>query len=683
MLFKGLFNISLSFLTKFAFQKQNLFLKKSRKYLIVRQAVELLLLLLVLETSAQTDSVFTMRSDSILREKSPKKTLPDTTLTAADSASVWYFFNTTDSLREGKLHFIDTTLTSFHLYDPLTKNYAMYSTLSNIGLAQESRVFLPPVYSGFLMNNLPFNKYLITNNQVKYYKQFIPFTELWYVMGEKKEQDLAVTFSRHITKVFSFGLKILMFNSPGAYLNSKSDIKSVYFTGQYYTPDKRYGVIANYLHNKLLLEENGGITNDSIFENNLETDRRVIPVNLTTAKNMIKESGFYIEQYYNLLKPEKKTNKYKRKIDAGHISYAIRYQRNQMLYTDKEPLSDFYKPYAPPLDSINTYDSVYQSLLQNQFKWSSLGYDEDKLSRFFHLYFGINYDHLENLLPHDSTKAVYDQLIPFGGIAINIRKYTYFEGQAKMVLGDYNGGDFALDAQLTQFLGSSLRNIGKFHFRLQLINRTPAWYFTKYQSNRFRWNLHLQKENLMILDGAYIYKGINAGLHLYTLTNYTYFNDSVFPTQITSTVNVVQLYVKGTLSIGKFGADGKLVYQKSGRSSLIHLPDFTGTVNLFYRTSAFKNAATFQGGLQLTYFTSYLADAYMPALRNFYLQNRTETGNYLYADAYLTLKIQRARIFLKSSNFTGYFEGWHYFNAPHYPSRDPRFSFGVSWKFFR
>ena len=71
----------------------------------------------------------------------------------------------------------------------------------------------------------------------------------------------------------------------------------------------------------------------------------------------------------------------------------------------------------------------------------------------------------------------------------------------------------------------------------------------------------------------------------------------------------------------------------------------------------------------------------MPELRAFYTQNSVEIGNYLWGDIYITLKIKRARIFAKMSNVTGYFEGYNYFLAPHYPDRDPRYYLGVSWRF--
>ncbi len=629
--------------------------------------------------SAQTDTIPVTDSAYIVSGNIEKQ---DTATEIADTTSVKYYIGTTDSLRLQKLHYIDTTVTSFHLYDPLTRNYGMYATLSNIGTAHKNRLFDPGIYTGFLMHNTVYEHYMLWNEKVKYYEPKIPFTEIWYVMGPKKEQNLEVTFTREIYKGFVFGMDILMFNSPGAYQNNKTDDKSIYLTGQYFTKNKRYGIIANYLHNKLILNENGGVKYDSVFEKNLETDRRVVPVNLTTAQNLVKEAGFYVEQYFNLLKPGHKTDSAKRKVDAGHISYALQFQRNQMIYTDNQPVSEFYNIYAPPLDSVKTYDSTCQILLRNRFKWSSLGYNDDKLSKVFSIGFGADYDHIEHTLPYDSAKNIYNQLAPFGEININILKSAFLEAKGNIVLGGYNGGDFSLKGKLTQYLGTSYRNAGKLKLGLEISSRTPAWYFAEYNSNRFRWSLDLKKESYLIINGSYSIKGVEAGVHFYTVSNYTFLNDTVFPEQIENPETVMQIFAKGKVRLKKFGIDGKAVYQSTSRANVIKLPAFTATLNLFYKTQAFHNAALFQGGLQLTYFTSYYADAYMPELRLFHTQSLKQIGNYLYADAYLTLKIKRARLFFKARNFTGYFEGYRYFSSPHYPAMDPGFYFGVSWKFF-
>lgn len=308
-------------------------------------------------TKIATDSNFVTKR--IARKK-------DSLLLGIDSTNVYYFAGSIDSLKLGNLRTLDTSTLYFHQYDPLFKYNGLYSTLSNIGLAQIDLVFSPTQSIGYFMQNQSFEKYIYKNSQVKYYKQYIPYTEAEYVFGAKKEQNFKIIFSRELLRRFTFGVEFALNNSPGIYANSKADDRRVFFTSQWYTKNKRYGFIANYLYDKLIVEENGGITYDSVFEDNLYPDRGIIPVNLTAATNTMKQSGFFVEQYFNLLKPDNDSST--RKIDVGSLSYSFHYQRNQMLYEDNDGFSSFYLGNSLPLDSTNTFDSVYQERIRNRIR---------------------------------------------------------------------------------------------------------------------------------------------------------------------------------------------------------------------------------------------------------------------------------------------------------------------------
>lgn len=598
-----------------------------------------------------------------------------------DSLEVNYFLSSFENLKLGKLHPFDTTITYFQQYDPLTYHNKLYSTLSNIGLAAKNQVFSPTLTPRYSTEIESFNSYVLTNQEVKYYELKQPFTELFYVMGSKKEQNLGVAFTREIFKGFKFGLDFALNSSPGPYKNSKSNDTRVYFTAMYQTSNKRYGVLANYLRNKLEMQENGGIVYDSVFEQNLETDRRVIPVNLNNAKNLVKNSGVYIEQYFNLLRPLDKKGNRSRKIDVGSISHSFQYVRNQLIYTDAEITSSFYIGHLPPIDSASTYDSIYQQRISNTLKWSSLGYQETPEEKHFYLYFGITQNHLIQSFAYDSVNSTYNQLIPLAGMGINIGKSFYLNVDAKFVTGDYNGGDYQISGQLIQFLGRKDKNIGEFSADLTLSSKTPEWYFNKYNSNHYRWNNSFKKEQYSILGAKYSYRDISIGGKFYTFVNYSYFNDSMQPAQIEKGETVMQLFVEGTIPWRSVGVNTRVVYQKTSQPNQIRLPKLTGTMDLYFQHTIFKKAATLKTGFQVTYFTAYYADAYMPELRVFYLQDEKKIGNYPYVDFYVTLVVKRARMFFKWAHLNGYLNDNRYFSSPHYPSRDARLYFGVSWRF--
>ncbi len=601
-----------------------------------------------------------------------------------DSTSVFYFTGSLDSLTAGNLTYVDTTLTYFNQFDPTEQKNRMFNTLSNVGLASYNRVFKPSTTVGYVMKSPAFAPYMCYNSQVAYYKLMRPYTQLQYVMGPKKEQSLQVTFSRKMSKQFTFGADLYLVNSPGQYANSKSDDKYVYFTSRYHTKNNRYAIIANYLHNKVIAHENGGIINDSLFIYNAEKDRSVIPVGLKTARNQVKSSGFYVGQTFNLQKPGMRRDSTPRKLAGGSVSYSFLYQRNLMLYTDEASRDTlFYENFPAAFDTVNTHDSVFQLKIRNRFLWSSLAYGQDNTDKVFRAYFGANYDHIAQLLPYDSVKYFNNQLIPFGGIALKLFQRSFLKASAEMVFGGYNNGDLKIEGSLLQYLGSVEKNVGQLYFRVKFVNRKPAWYFSEYSSNRFNWNLALQKERILSLTGEYRYKSVRTGVTFRSLGNYTFFNDSVYPQQAANPGSVTQIYADGTIPLHYFGINLRAVYQTTSMASLIHLPVLTGKMNLFFKKQIFKGAARLQTGVQLSYFTKYYADAYMPELRAFYTQHNKKIGDYLYLDVYASMKIRSFRFFLQGRNLLGFLGGNnYYYNSPGYPGADGGFYLGVSWKLY-
>lgn len=641
--------------------------------------------------SALPDSIaIQVDSTQISVDTTSKKTFVSTIFDdKIDSLSVTYYNGSIHNLKLDKLQFIDTSTFYLQQFDPLFNRNGIYSTLNNIGLAHTSLVFSPTLSVDYHFENQSFSKYLFENSQVKYYELYIPYTEISYVLGAKREQNFQVVFNRELIKRLTIGIDFALNNSPGPYANSKVDDQRVFFTGQYFTKNRRYGIIANYLRNKLVVQENGGIKYDSIFNENTETDRRQIPVYLNNAQNLVKQSGFYIEQYFNLLKP--KPDSVKRKIDAGSISLSVQYQRNQMVYQDSDTVGIFYDPFDPPLNPDQTYDSIYQMRLKSKFQWSSIGYQDDPLSKIFNIYFGLSHEYVYQYFPDYSdinsfiynqlTSKTYNQLKPYGGIGLNIKSSFRLNGFAELVIGGYNSGDLRLRGTINQYFGNVDRNFGRIYAGVEFVNRTPSWYFQYFQSNVYRWNNNFDKETYLFIFGEYHYEKLKAGVKFYTFGNYTYFNDSIRPEQLTEAATNLQFYIEGLAMIKKFGINTRLVYQQMSHPDILDFPVFSGVADIFFKSPLFKRAATIQTGFELYYFTSYSAYAYMPAIRDWYNQNDQKIGNYLYADVYLTLKVKNARMFVKYAHVNGLLGNYTYYLAPGYPARDARFYFGITWRF--
>lgn len=610
-----------------------------------------------------------------------------------DSTRVMYFNCSFDSLALHKTHFADTILFNATYFDPLDDLTQSFSTLSNTGLAHRSIINpFVPIPLGFDMQLSADKRFIKTDQDVRFFLPMIPYSEVRYTMGSKKEQQLKVNFSREFSPRLIIGLDYNLINSPGPYFNSKTNNSSVVFSGSYRTKNERYGVGAFYFRNKLEQQENGGITTDSIFTNNIETDRRVIDVWLEQANSTIKSSGFGFEQYFILSGREIRTTdsirKTRNRIQAGRLKHSLVYQRNQQLYEDPNPLNEFYQPFSSLLDSLVTNDSISTQMIKNSLVWNSLSYRRpDKIPLFF-FYFGA--EHAAYKLfqgTNDSLLFVnrynYDQLGILGGFNLNLKEKTKLSAHLNMLIGGHQAGDFVLNSKASQSLKSKKKDFGEISFSLNIYSQSPSWFYNSFLSNHFRWDNSFEKQNTFELEGSYKIWFLAFSVNQTSIDKYLFLNENAFPKQIGGTLNIRTIKTTFDFQKGKFEVKGFVSYQKADIDSAMHLPEIAANLKFGFSQSLFKNAAVIQPGFNIRWFSAYFADAYMPALRRFYMQFDEKIGNYPYLDVYLALKVKRANIYLQYANLLGLTGDYRYFTTPHYPMRDARFYFGVNWRFYQ
>ncbi|MDD4373124.1 MAG: hypothetical protein PHG67_04335 [Bacteroidales bacterium] len=610
-----------------------------------------------------------------------------------DSTKILFFNYSFDSLALNETHYADTSLFNASYFDPLSESFNTFATLSNAGLAHHS------VLSPFVKNNIgfdmqiPSNENLIKNEKdVRLFLPLLPYSEIRYTMGGKKEQQLGVYFSREFAPRFILGMDYNLINSPGPYLNNKTNNSSVIFSGSYRTNDERYGLGAFYFRNKLEQQENGGIVDDSIFINNIETDRRVIDVWLEQANSVIKSSGFGFEQYFVISPPNTQlidsSAKTRNRLQAGRIKHSFLYKRNQLSYSDNNPLNEFYEPYDPVLDEILTHDSISTQMIKNTLIWNSLSYRKPNKTPLFFFYFGGHHAAYK-LFQATNDSLLYvrrynnNQLGVLGGFNLNIKNKTQILAHLDMLIGGYQAGDFTFESKASQGFRTKTKDFGEIEISLKLLSQSPSWFYNGLLSNHFRWDNNFEKQNTFELEGAYKYKFVKVAVKQASVDKYLFLNSNATPEQIGGTLNIRTIKSTFDIGKGKFEIRGFISYQKADIDSVMHLPEFAANLKFAFSQTLFNKAAVVQPGFNIRWFSAYYADAYMPALRRFHVQYDKKIGNYPYLDVILALKVKRANIYIQYANLFGLTGDFNYFTTPGYPMRDARFYFGVNWRFFQ
>ena len=375
-----------------------------------------------------------------------------------------------------------------------------------------------------------------------------------------------------------------------------------------------------------------------------------------------------------------------RKFTLGRINHRFSYQRNQLFYNETSASLPFYAPYDTLLNTKTT-DTLQVYAFRNGLQWNTLGYQQYSDNVPFYLYAGIDYsfyrlkhyDYLENKTIADSS---YSQVIVSGGMIINILRSTYITAKAQIVTLGYQIGDFSLQGRWRQYLGNSERNLGKLVFDFTMKRQSPTWFENRYYSNHFRWENDFHAATYLDFDLHYHYKTFCVGVKQTSVNDLIYFDATAHPAQHDGFVSVRELYGNFKFNLWRFQFEGFCGLQKASNEEVMHLPLFLGKVKIGFQQPIFKKAATLQPSITVQYFTKYYADAYMPALRTFYLQNEVLIGNFPFIDAALAINVKQADIYVQYSNMF-LLTGNHYsFIAPHYPMRDSKIFLGINWRLF-
>ena len=637
----------------------------------------------------------------------------DSTFYPADSNAIFYFHNHLDIYSPLKLTSIDTTLYDFEAYDPLNRKILFNASLGNVGLAYKDIDFKLTQKSGFDYGIHTFDVYLFNNSDIRYYVNPRPYTEVAYTTGGNKEQLFTVRHDQRIFKRLTLGVDFELINSLGSYQRQKSDDNRVVGKIQYFTENLRYGVIANYSNSKAQVRENGGILYDSIYEQNLEPSRSIIEVKLNDADNLLRRSGVYLQQYFQLSKKENSffndslNSEKKIRLKFGRIAHSFNYNRNHQLYTDLAPDAAYYP--AVYIDSTETRDSIYFQTMENTFSWSNSDYLNRLRPQPFVILFGIKYeiskvqwyetepaiapaweykDGKNSVDPNlTGTKDVlfesnFNSLIPYGNIEITPHPVLKIKGSGSYILtGEEYQGDFDLDVLGTLEILRKKPYKTAINLAFDLNNHASPFFYQHYFSNHFWWDNGFNKVKTRKISAFLTQRDFKVGVDIYKIQDYLYIGADTLPAQFNQSLEILKAYLHKQFRIGKFDFDARFIYQQTSEKSIVRLPVFMTYFTTTFNLKLFKGALKTRSGFDVYYNTKYYADAYMPAIRSFQLQNNKEIGNFFHVDFFLNFNVKRTRFFLKLQNLTSVFGQSNFYAVPHYPLQDFGLKFGLSWRF--
>jgi len=615
------------------------------------------------------------------------------------------------------LHFQNITF-------PEKSNTVGSQYLSNLGSPFQSKVYLDRTEKTPFIFGRVYENWLTSPEEQYFYNTTTPYTNLRYLttFGNEtsQEENFKFLFTVNVNKYLNIGVDYEILYSRGFYNHNSTRDKLANIFGNYQSP--HYEAFWKLSFNNLENFENGGITNDEYITQPMkmsgglsEYESLNIPVQFTDAKSLFKNTHFFLNHKYHLgfdrmdiikrdSTEDKKTAAKGASAEVDTIYtfvpvssfiHTFYLDLGQRSYHSTTANSAFYgKAY---LDDSNTADTcsllevrntLGLALVEGFHRWAKFGltaFIEHDFRRYMRMV--PNATNLSNStysIPSVNPYIHHDESLLWAGgeLSRHTGELLNFSALAKICILGEKLGDFELSGNL------------KTTFRLwnhpvslsadgSIKNQHPDYFLENYVSNHFIWGNRFQNENKTLIRGNLSIPALGFEAHagVENLNNLIYFNTNAVPDQYSGNVQVISLQLKQHLGAGILNWDNEAVYQLSSNQNVLPLPDLAVLSDLYLKFTLSKVLHSHLG-LDCRYNTAYYAQAYMPAIGQFYNQKELKIGNYPFMNAYANFHLKRMRFFILYSHLSRFFVQPNYFSAPHYPLNPAIIKVGLSWNFY-
>ena len=614
--------------------------------------------------------------------------------------------------KERDTTYLDTSLTiqKEYKFNYLRKDAFELEGFSNIGgpytqLAKQTQAFEVLPTFGARARHIGY----LEADDINYYQAATPLTELYYKTAQEQGQQLDAFITINTSPNLNFSLAFKGVRSLGTFQNILTSTRSFRGTISYVHPSKRYVANAHFTDQRLLNEENGGLTDanglpDFIERSDESDDRSILAVNFENAENILNGKRYFLNHEYRIFKPDTLGNG---KLSVGH---ELEFTNKKYDFTQTSTNEEFF---GTARTEVGFTDRVELDLVQNAL---SLNYTDKNLGdlKFFakHTYFNYGYDN--QLLAQNTAgdlevvvaDRLIDNLISIGANYENTYKGFLLKGNAESVIsGSFSNQYFngtagyrykdKFDVKFGYELKSEAQSFNKILNQSNYIDYNYQNDFDNTLSNTFSVNIKSNKNfwvdaSFSLIDKYAYFDRVSASPEDDDAGDGDLDDDGNViaqvssPTQTDDVLSVLKIKAYKEFAYKGFRLANTVLFQQVGgdASSTYNVPELTTRNSLYYQGNVFKNAMFLQTGITYKYFSEYFADGYDPLLADYYVQNDTEIGGYSQLDFFVNARVRQTRIFLKLENLQNALSQNNDLVAPTFASRDFLIRFGLVWNFF-
>ncbi len=588
---------------------------------------------------------------------------------------------------------IDTSIHLLQRYNPAMREYYMRST-GNLGYPAYRLIpyFFDDI--GFKTGLNAFDIYMYKADDVKFFNTRKPYTELQYLMGSGNEQWFKGNHTQNIGKQYNFGFAFSRIGSDGIYQNMRTDYTNLLAHQSFQTRNERYEIDFCAYRNKVLIHFNGGVNyaRDSVFNNPAFITKMVVPVKLDSALTSVINRNLSIQQYFNFGSLQTKkindTLTIKKRITTSRVIHRVEFNENNYLFSDTR--RDF--AYYPHVfyNANNTHDSLFVTSLKNEIHYQltevKKQLDTAVLYRTYIADFFIKHslyrfanntiNQVQNLnLGFEVKKQMLN--VP-GQFLKNIwnNSFAFLKGEYSFI--DYNKGEYFITANIAhRLLGGIL------YLRYDDKRTMPTLMEQHYHGNHYEWQNDFNPSTFRRAGISFsVWNGQIVLYHSYVfIKNPIFFNTQALPSQVSGMIYSTQSSLKLNLSFSNFHLDNQFGWQRYS-SALYQVPSFFSVHSVYYANHLFKSALLLEAGVDVFNNGNFTPYNFNINTSQYYAQSTIPYSKYLWADAFINMKIKSVRIIIKSDNvLQGLLSDGTYL-IPGWPLPDRSIKLIINWMFW-
>lgn len=625
--------------------------------------------------------------------KSTKDILP--------SVKAWHM---ADDYTKADTAVVDTILAEHQVNNPIWRKSVSCVTLGNLG-SPSIATFYPaarrdagnPFYNSLKLQ-------LLDPEDFTFYNTVTPYANITYQKGipkAQREEFFSVLFTQNVNRKWNVGAKMDINAAIGRYEAQSADNFKMGFWTSY--DGDFYKLQLQGWYQKFEIEENGGITNDTIILHPELYDydkAQDIPVQFMNALNRLASYRLLLGQSLDLgsvTRSEGDSVDVDVPVATAYYKFYIDRSHHEFTVDDLDDLEEYFPDIL--LDPNYTHDQRKYMLISNLFQLK-LNEEFNSLLRFgLRAYIGND---IRQYYWDDETEVVVDEETETsslvyhrqgqnkvstymgGQIFKNIGTHLRWNAGLKFVMQGYDAGDIRADGRVDISFGSGrwATNVwGKANYEL----RTPTLWEESFRSNHYAWDVSLDREQSLDIQAGLSVPGVGLDVSAFssTLNDRVFFGSDGVPTQKSDVTQVMGIYLREHLSQPNTGLNTiiRMALQKTSDNDVIPAPTFALTATSYWEHLYF-GVLLMQIGFDVRYNTSYYTPQYLPAIMQFVPQSERKAGNYGFLDPFINFHLKKIRAYVKYEHVNYYWGSNDYFNTIHYPANPGTFKFGLSWNFY-